>query len=822
MSADGGGAYQRHGLEFLRGRSLNLDAPALALTYAVTAAFTIWLASRFVARVPLRIAVLLVLLPLVFTGEAVLRGRVYGPVDLYNGIDPWRQPALDRGAPPAANPILSDLAFANLPWRAAVRELIANGRAPLWNRFILSGNPLLGSAGAAVFHPSTWLAIFLPVPLSWTFTCTLTLFLALLCGWAFFRELELDPIPALVGAVGWAFSSYMVFFLGWSVGLSTASFPLLLLGLRRLAAGKPGIAVTVAAFLLSFAGGHPESSFHIVAAGTVYFVWELVRQRRRRQRARALGGVLLAAVLGIALAGPQLLPLLEAVQHSSEYRTRRVPVAEGTASQSVAPGEAARRLVPAVLPFAHGIYGKSPVQAERQDGSGMPLAYAGAILFALAAVGLARDKAAPGSRGRGIFVAFLVAGLLLGASAPGLIDLLTELPLFSLALNYRLVFLAAFGLSGLAALGADRVLREESGRGLARAAFVTSAVLGIGFVLARGVFRERGLSEGFVRSSFALEVIPLVALAALAFVPSLRGRPLVVAALALLVAQRGLEMSGTYPTLPRSEYAPPLPTLAALPVGEPYRVVASGDVFRPNGAALYGLEDVRGYESLLLARFADTYPLWCRSQFASFNRVDDLSRPFLSFLNVRFAIASPGAAVPAGWDERARGREMAIFENPRVLPRAFVPRRLRWEQNADRTLAEMSRASDFFETAWIAGTTSTARTAAGLENLPANLSVRSVGPDLDVTAETEGRTFVATSLPDWPGWEARSGDSTLPLVTVNHAFVGFWLPEGRRVVRLSYRPDSFRYGVVLAALAVAALTVAEIVRRRPGSGTRRA
>lgn len=758
---------------------------------------------------PLRNAVLLVLLPLVFTGEAVLRGRIYGPVDLYSGIDPWRQPALDRGAPPAANPILSDLAFANIPWRAAVRDSIANGRAPLWNRYILAGNPLVGSGGAAVFHPATWLAMFLPVPFSWTFTCAFTLFLALLCGWLFFRELDLDPPPALVGAVGWAFSTYMVFFLGWSVGLSTASFPLLLLGLRRLAAGRSGIGITVAAFLLSFSGGHPESSFHMVAAGAVYFVWELAR-RGRRQRARALGASLLAAVLGLALAGPQLLPLLEAVQHSSEYRTRREPVAAGSASQSVAAGEAARRLLPAVLPFAHGIYGKSPVQAERQDGSGMPLAYSGAILFALAGVGLSAKSGTAGGRGRAVFLALTIAGLLLGASAPGLIDLLTRLPVFSLALNYRLVFLAALGLSALAAFGAERVAREGAGRALALSSVVCVVALVLAFLASRGVFRARGLPEGFVRVSFALELVPLLALAAAALVPAMRGRPLVTAALVLLVLQRGLEMSGTYPTLPRSEYAPPLPTLAALPGGEPYRVVASGDVLRPNGAALYGLEDVRGYESLLLARFADTYPLWCRAQFASFNRVDDPSIPFLSFLNVRFAIASPGFAVPPGWNERARGREMAIFENPRVLPRAFAPRRLRRESDGGRTLDAMSKASDFSETAWIAGEAA----APEVENLPANVSVRSVGPDLDVTAETEGRTFIATSLPDWPGWEARSGPAMLPLETVNHAFVGFWLPRGQHTVRLSYRPASFRYGVALSAAALAALAIAALVRRR--------
>jgi uncharacterized membrane protein YfhO len=121
----------------------------------------------------------------------------------------------------------------------------------------------------------------------------------------------------------------------------------------------------------------------------------------------------------------------------------------------------------------------------------------------------------------------------------------------------------------------------------------------------------------------------------------------------------------------------------------------------------------------------------------------------------------------------------------------------------------MSRASDFSETAWVAGDAELE-----VENVPARLSLRSVGPDLHVTAEAQGRVFVATSLPDWPGWEARSGSATLPLVTVNHAFVGFWLPPGRHAVRLSYRPDSFRCGIALCGMALVALAIAAYFRLR--------
>src|SRR5207245_890474 len=163
---------------------------------------------------------------------------------------------------------------------------------------------------------------------------------------------------------------------------------------------------------------------------------------------------------------------------------------------------------------------------------------AGAVLFPLSVLAFA-----PGSRRRGrtVFLLFSLAGFAYGASAPGLLDLTSHLPGFDLALNYRLVFLAGFGLSGLAALGAE------------------------------------SLAAGAV--------------------------------------------------------APARLTLATPPLGrEPARFVAAGDGFRPNASALYGIEDARGYESLVLDRFADTFPLWSTPRAASFNSVDDLSRPFLGFL----------------------------------------------------------------------------------------------------------------------------------------------------------------------------------------------
>src|SRR5262249_6502918 len=135
--------------------SLRFEVAALWVIYAASVALTVALARRFVGEIPRRVAVALALLPLVLTGRAILLGELYGPADLYRDSEPWRR----LPGPPPVNPILSDLAFANLPWRAAVRDALANGHLPFWNRFVLAGSPLLGTGQAAVLHPATWLGI---------------------------------------------------------------------------------------------------------------------------------------------------------------------------------------------------------------------------------------------------------------------------------------------------------------------------------------------------------------------------------------------------------------------------------------------------------------------------------------------------------------------------------------------------------------------------------------------------------------------------------------------------------------------------------------
>lgn len=686
-----------------------------------------------------------------------------------------------------------------------MHEALANGRFPFWNRFDLLGAPMFPGAGDSLLHPGTFLGIWLPLELSFTFTCAMTIFLALLSAFLFLRDHELSEVPALLGAAGWGFSTYLLFWDGYAIGPAVAPFPLLLLGLRRVARlpGAASVGLLVAALLLGLAGGHPETFFHGLTGGAAYFLWEILGGRPRRV-ARPVGGALLAGLLAILIGAPILLPLLDALPKTAVFHERSAfAAAGGKSTQSVPAQESARRLLPAVLPFAHGIYGRSPVQDQRQDASGMPFAYSGAVLFPLAALGLGGKR-----RGRYLFLGFFIAGLGYGASAPVLLDVTTMLPGFRVALNWLMVSFAAFGLSALAAFGAEEIERGSAGPAAAAAAGAL-ALLIAAFLLAGPVLRDRQLPDAFLRRELAAELAPLAALLAAALLFRRNGRLLAAAALVLLVAQRRAEMGGVYPTTPPGATAAPLRFLSWLPRGgSPFRLVARGDVFRPNAATLYGLEDARGYEPFTLAELGEMFPMWCKPRNASHQQVEDLGRPYLSLVNARFAVGAPADPVPVGWSVRERDAEAALFENPRALERVFVPREIRIVPDGRTRLEEMGRESDFGARGWL-------ENGAGGPNGRAEISSRSAGADLAVHAKVISPVVVATSIPAWPGWRAETAGGRLETFRVNHAFVGFRLGAGEHEVRLRYEPPLWRPAAGLFAVGVfLAVALGVIARRR--------
>jgi hypothetical protein len=764
---------------------------------------------RRIERIPAAIAVSLVLLPLFVTGRALLTGRIYAPLNLAYASEPFASIADRSGVSNAIDPTASDVFAQFVPWHAAVRYAVAHGQWPLWNPFEFCGGPLAGAVQSALYHPIHLLALMLPLGSALTFIATMLFFIAVTTGFLFMRDLVRFDHAALFGATAWMFSRHVVTFAGTAHGLALASMPLVLFAARRVVR-SPNIrtaGLLCGALVLMVVSGHPETMLHVVALSSAYFLFELYSHRAHWRRAVIAG--LAAGGVALLITSITLAPLIDAIPQTEEFRYR--------ANSFTPPATSFARVLHMIgaemLPLIEGTAGVEVAShPESISHPWLGSTYAGTLLFALAAYALVRAR-----RRRAIFFGVLFAvGLLAGAGALG--ALLGRLPLFSIAVNERMIWMAGFALCTLGALAVDAAARE---RWMHRADLLpllfvmTAVIVSLVVVLSHERLIGAGLSSLFIRVSASRAVLPLV-LAAAAMLTMRHARAVIAVLFVLLIAQRGAETASLRPDIPQSALAPNFPGLEKMVSPDPFRIVAQGTLLTPNVATEYGLEDVRGYQAMTLARFHDMYRMWSVKQPVWSNRVDSLASPMLSLMNVRFALTPPHAKLPGGWILRASFPGYAVAENMRALARAFVPSRVHLGVGPAESLRDIASARDFGDEAWIErGSRDT------VTNGPGNVRVERDGTSLALHATMQGGGWVVASQAAWRGWRAIENGRDLRIRNADHAFIAFYLPQGEHHVTLFYRPQSFVLGawisaatlIALAAIFVMRFTVAATVRK---------
>src|SRR5260221_1433521 len=261
--------------------------PMAALLYLLTAVLCLALARRM-APMSLGAAAVLVTLPLLFTGPALLTGRIYAPIDLAYTTEPLASMSHAAGVTSVANAQASDVYAQFVPWNAALRWAVAQHEWPLWNPFELAGNVLAAAAQSASYHPLTLIALLLPQAQALTFAASMLFFIAALTLFLLARELELAELAALFGAAAWAFSMHLVAFAHTAHANSLAMMPLVLLAARRVVREPRArnAALLMIALTLLMLCGHPESMLHVVFLASAFGVVEMWRVGDGQRRAK--------------------------------------------------------------------------------------------------------------------------------------------------------------------------------------------------------------------------------------------------------------------------------------------------------------------------------------------------------------------------------------------------------------------------------------------------------------------------------------------------------------------------------------------------------
>jgi hypothetical protein len=761
------------------------------LLYALIAGVTCAVVHRFVRRVSWPALLVLFAVPLGIVGYALVTDSVYGPIDFLYQDQPHKAFAAHYGIPASArNASAIDVFSEFFPWRRAVQDSFARGEWPLWNPYNLCGHPLAAEAQSAPYSPFTIVALVLPAAVSMTFTTAIALFLAALSAFLFARELECSEAASLVAGIGWGLGASNVVYSQTAMGFTTIYLPLILLGVRRVVR-EPRVAsgvLLMIALVLTVLAGHPESLFLNVLVGCIYALYELAHVTHK---VRAIVAASVAGIMAALVCAVFLLPLLEAIPQSMEYESKRFVL--GERPRGVARAQFLMALATDVFPHLHVRRFLKPDVGY----IGAETAAVGSIVLALALYAVWRRR----SSDTWFFTALGIFCVLCGARWAPLSDLLKEIPLLNITLYDRLAFAAALCLCVLAALGVEEMIRRRDFRVAALSLAVVLVLLAIGtWWVSQAIVLDRVAADyGHARPYAELGFLTL-AVALLAWRP----RFVIPALLVILFAQRVLSEWETFRTFDAEAAFPKIAMLAPLEkIREPFRLVGHHTAFPPATNTFYGLEDPRGYEALTLKQLVRTWAIWAYPHGSWYHRVDDLEAPFLSFLNVRFAITDDTRPVPNGWKKVGAQPGAMLLENERVLPRIFVPPSVNvGGASEDEIVDRMSMVRDFSQETWI--TTREAITTRA--NGPGTIALRSrkLGGEylFDATMQREGYVVISDSA--WKGWRATIDGKRVPMFRANAAFLAVLVPAGTHEVQVVYRPRSFVIGrgVSVGALAV--------------------
>jgi hypothetical protein len=733
----------------------------------------------------------------------VLAGRrslVSGDV-LYEQL-PWSRMPI---AHPPSNATAADPVWQFLGWREQVGTAFSHLRLPLWDHLQGSGSPLLANDQSAPFSPFTLMSLPFDPAYGQSLAMLVKLWVAGIGMALLLRVLGCRGTAAGIGGLIYAASSYVTVWLGWPHSSVAALIPWLLAAAEahlrhRRRWALPAVALVVAA---QFLAGHAESSAQFGLAVCVYVVVRIATLRSGG-RLRAAAGLAAASAVGLLLAGIQLLPLLDYLHQASLTRGR------GSAHLPL------DGLITWIVPNGKGNPGI--------DGGGIGGAYTEWMGFvgvgALVLAGIGLRGAWRRDRGLAAGLAALTGLALLIVYTP-FAGVAGRLPGLSAANNVRFLGTAALGLSVLAGLGADALLRS-AGRPRRRAtvplvAIAAACLAGLaacgGLLLHEGARVDALLPAFHGQIGFWALVAALSGAAALCLAAAaLRGAPprATVAGFAVLAFAEAALFAVPYQ--PRAMTADTPPASEAMGwlhghVGD-RSATATGWTMVPNSATLYGVRDVRRYEAVhddrQLIYWAAADPGFSAPVDADITILDRPGVPWLAAAGVASVMTPQDAPLP-GTIPVHRSEGVVISDVPGARPYAFAASGTRRADGPAHAAALM--AADPLGPVVV----ESARPAPGGE---AGVTVRDQQPgavDLAVDASAPATVVV---LESWaPGWTARVDGTTVPVRPANVLFVSVSVPAGRHDVVLEYRPASVPAGLAVSAAGVVALLVLALAPR---------
>jgi hypothetical protein len=720
------------------------------------------------------------------------------------------------------------------PARVYEVNSLASGTFPLWNPYVLSGQPFFASYQTALLYPPNLMMVggYALAGAAWTlkaqcFFVVLHLYLAGVFMYLLARDLDAGRAGSAIAAITFMFSGFMVAHAGHLNQVSSAAWMPLVFFLFNRSLTRRSVPYAVwagVATAVALLAGHVQSVFYLCAllAGLVVLrAWQHHRSEPDTSSIFfGVGALALMVGIGGGLAAIQLLPTYELIGLST--RTR-IPYSMAQTS-SLPRYQVVNLLFPKFFGTEPNNYYGGWLMWETYG-------YAGIVSGVLAVVALLRRKRA--------FVVFLWIALLLSlvlALGPGgyLFTLLFKMGIFVNRFHdpARTLVVFAFATALLAGLGADHIVRncsEKYGRRYSSAVklvgLLTALLLLLVAALSVFLLSRKGRavenSLGF-KAMILPAVLVLALLCLLLLVRKLKVDPAVLAIwLVLLVAVDLLVMNVPWVTIeinPKDIYNDAVASRYVAAQPGVFRVETDAFTMYKSldNGALYDLQKASGDDSLVLKDYFDyreiIFPQVGPGVQLSLFYEGAVNSPMLDTLNdVYFMSRRPLHPKLLAEGKLVLQRYIGgiyVYRNKTALPRAWMSDAEAFSNNRlvyDRLLA--TRGKGIRDTALVVMPEVAERSGEGapVPAVKGKVKVSKYSAQ-HIVLETDpsSKGLLVTSELYYPGWQAYIDGKKATTYKTDLMLRGVMLPGGQHSVEFRFSPGRMKAGAVIS-LGVLAL-----------------
>lgn len=731
----------------------------------------------------------------------------------------------------------SDMFIAGYSFRLfGATEFLAHGAIPQWNPYLFGGLPYIAAMHGDIFYPTAWLRWIMPVDLAITWGMAIHFVLAGWLTYGFARALRLGWTAAITAGVAYELSGIVASQMSpghdgklFVSALTPLAFWVLLTAIRggrTWAFGAFGLVVSLLVL------GHYQMCYFLMLALGLWTLYLAFWDSERRPGAspwQALGLAAVGVLVGIGIAGLQVLPFLEYIKYSPRASGGPNTGWQWVTSFAMPPSEVFTTILPQFNGVLDHYWGGNPLKFHTE--------YLGLLPITLALLALGDTSR------RRLVLAFVVGAVFFQLIAfaghtPFYRPFFELLPMLKKMRAVGMVFfLVAFAVSILAGIGLERLLAGRvSSRGvlLLLGGFGAFALLGVVGVL-------QPIAEGLA--------IPERMGAVQANAPELRAGALRLLAVVLLSAG-GLWSIATG----RLRGASAAAVLLVLTAGDLWSIDRLFYTFSPRASVLfqddeitrhlasvtppYRVFDAQGsYPGATLMKYRVPVALGYHGNELRF--YDELagsaqgyaplqSHSLLDQLAIRFVILADTVAIP-GW-HRVLGPVNNAFGNPAVLyEQDSTPPYARVVANAAKVKDDQvpeTIANPRFPVRQVAlfSDTASVQPAPLVQPLtPSAVSaeVRDWRPGamrVALTGTNPAASYLVVAENWYPDWRATVDGVPAPVLRADHALLGVVVPPGAREVSLQFRSATYDRGklvsLVSLVLALAMIAGPLLVSRR--------